>query len=193
MKLFEYEAKTIFQRYDITVPRGTVVRSAAEAVTAARDTGLPVVLKSQVLAAGRGKAGGIQFAADLEAVARTAENLLGSRIKGLPVASLLLEEKLDLAAELYAAVTIDRAAGSFAVLAASRGGVEVEQVILDGAENFTRHAVHPLDGFSAADAAEMLARFNLPPQAAEGQKSSFCTNLFLYVQKKVIHIYICKT
>jgi succinyl-CoA synthetase beta subunit len=161
MKLFEFEAKNILKQYGITVPRGSLVRSAGEAARAAREIGRPVAIKSQVLVAGRGKAGGILFADTLEEAESAASKLLGSDIKGIPVTSLLIEEKLDLADQYYASVAIDRQAKTYTVLASTSGGVDIEEVAQKTPERIARHRVDAIKGFDLKDALNMLGQFPL--------------------------------
>jgi len=124
MKLFEFEAKNILQEYGIPVPRGRVASNANEAEAIAREIGKSVVLKAQILVSGRGKAGGIQFADDAAGAQKIASNLIGSTIKDSLVDSLLVEEKLNLAEQFYASITVDRQAKTYIVLASTEGGVD---------------------------------------------------------------------
>ncbi len=144
MKLFEFEAKDILRRHGIRVPPGMVAESPEEAASAAEQIGKPVALKAQVLVSGRGKAGGILFA-DNPGEARTvAARLLGSSIKGTKVGSLLVEQKLDLAGQYYASITIDRQARRYVVLASTDGGVDIEEVASGSPDRIARYWVDPL-------------------------------------------------
>ena len=107
MKLFEHEAKNILKKYGILTPLGKVVGSPAEAEVTAAEIGGPVVLKSQVLVSGRGKSGGILFAADSTKAKEIAAGLIGNEVKGLKVNKLLVEEKIDIAEESPAAGQYD--------------------------------------------------------------------------------------
>ena len=100
MKLYEYEAKLILQKYGITVPRGKIARSPDEASTVARELGIPVFLKSQITVSGRGKAGGILPAANFNEALKIASGLLDHEIKGIPVKTLLVEEKINIREQL---------------------------------------------------------------------------------------------
>lgn len=128
MKLFEYLAKDVFRSYGIPTPKGGVATSPEEAVSLAQEIGLPVVIKSQILAGGRGKAGGIVFTENLEEVEKEARRILGSQLKGLQVDRVLVEEKLDIDKELYLSITIDGNTKSPLILASSHGGVDIEEV-----------------------------------------------------------------
>ena len=161
MKLFEFEAKNILKQYGIPVPKGALASSPDEAESIAAEIGKPVALKSQVLVAGRGKAGGILFADNAAEAKSTAAKLIGTTIKGIPVDTLLVEEKLDLAEQLYASVTVDRQARTYVVLASTSGGVDVEEVARTSPERIVRHLVDPAGGFDISDALNMLGQLNL--------------------------------
>ncbi|MBI4296392.1 MAG: ADP-forming succinate--CoA ligase subunit beta [Chloroflexi bacterium] len=157
MKLFEFEAKIILRKYGIATPRGEVARNPDEAGRIAGDIGKPVALKSQVLVSGRGKAGGILFADNAAAAKEKAAAVLGSTIKGTTVGSLLVEERLSIVSELYAAVTIDRQARRYVILASASGGIDIEQAAAS-AGAISRHSVDPAVDFDEAMAAAMIAR-----------------------------------
>jgi len=161
MKLFEYEAKDLFRRNGISIPVGYAASSSREAEAIARGMGKPVVLKSQVLVSGRGKAGGIRVASDTTEARSIASDLIGSTIKGLRVDSLLVEEKLDIVEQLYASVTIDRHAKTHVVLVSTSGGVDIEEMAQTDPDDILRYWVDPDIGFSTANAIEMLSIFNM--------------------------------
>jgi succinyl-CoA synthetase beta subunit len=134
MNLHEYQAKALFERYRIPVPPGQVVTTPPAAVEAARGlAGAAWVVKAQVHAGGRGKAGGIRRCASIAAVGAAAEALLGERLAtqqstsdGLPVSQVLVESATDIARELYLAALVDRSAGRVAVVASAAGGTDIE-------------------------------------------------------------------
>lgn len=128
MRLYEHEAKKIFRKFRIPVPQGRVVSNPAEAREAVVELGKPVVLKAQVLVGGRGKAGGVKTAGSPEEAERKAAELLGVKMRGFKINKLLVEEKLDIARELYLGVTIDHTHGTPVVMASSEGGVDIEEV-----------------------------------------------------------------
>lgn len=127
MKLYEYLAKEVMSRHGVPVPRGRVASTPDEAATIAADIG-EVAVKSQVLAGGRGKAGGIAFAATPEEARAHAARLLGSDIRGLRVEQVLVEEKLKIDRELYLGVTVDSSARVPLVMVSTEGGVNIEEV-----------------------------------------------------------------
>ncbi|UCH43461.1 MAG: ADP-forming succinate--CoA ligase subunit beta [Dehalococcoidales bacterium] len=157
MKLFEYEAKEILARYGITVPRGAVASSPVEVEEVAREIGGPVALKSQVLVAGRGKAGGIVFADNAVEAGKAATGLIGSDIKGSLVRQLLVEEKLDITREFYASVAVDRQARRYVVLVSTEGGVDIEETALASPDKIARCWVDPITGFNKTGVEEELS------------------------------------
>jgi len=161
MKLFEFEAKNILKKYAIPVPRGDIARNSNEAEVIAREIGKPVVLKSQILVAGRGKAGGILFADDTAEAKKVASTLIGSTIKESIVESLLVEEKLDISEQFYASVAIDRQAKTYIVLASTEGGVDIEEVAQASPDKISRYWVDPEAGLSQTEAAKILSRFSI--------------------------------
>jgi succinyl-CoA synthetase beta subunit len=158
MKLFEFEAKQILQKCGLATPKGGVASSPGEAEAIARELGKPVVLKAQILVAGRGKAGGIKFADDAEAAGRVAASLIGQTIKGCRVDTLLVEEKLDISEQFYASVTIDRQARRYVALASADGGVDIEQVAAQAATAIARHRIDPDIGFPQSEAEWLVGR-----------------------------------
>ncbi len=160
MKLFEFEAKKILQDYGVRVPKSGVATSPEEAETITREIGRPVALKSQILVSGRGKAGGIRFAADAAGAKQVAAELLGSTIKGCPVTSLLVEEKLDMVEQFYASIAVDRQARAYVVLASTSGGVDIEELAQTSPDKIARHWVDPTIGFSEREAIDMVGRLN---------------------------------
>jgi succinyl-CoA synthetase beta subunit len=127
MKFLEYKAKEIFVRYGIPVPRGIVV-SKPEEIT---DPPLPCMVKAQVLVGGRGKAGGVRPAETLDEARGVAAQILGMDIHGYHVKQVYLEERLDIAKELYLGLTIDRSARAPLLMATAMGGMDVEDVPRD--------------------------------------------------------------
>ena len=151
MKIYEYQAKELFLKYGIAVPRGALARSSDEARKVADAIGvMPVAIKAQVHAGGRGKAGGIRLVDDLEKVAGVAAELLGTRLvtfqtgaEGRPVHLLLVEESLDIEHEFYVGLTVDRAHACVALLASGEGGIEIEKVARDSREKLVKETIDP--------------------------------------------------
>src|SRR6266545_2770194 len=128
MDLFEHQAKELFARYGVAIPRGRVALSPEEAEEVAAELGTTVVVKAQVQVGGRGKAGGIQLARDPAEARRQAERIIGMDIKGHVVRRVLVEEASEITAEYYVSILHDRAGKGFLAMASSQGGVEIEEV-----------------------------------------------------------------
>ncbi len=158
MKLYEYEAKQIFKEHGIPTPIGEPASTADDAVQAASRVGFPVVLKSQVLVGGRGKAGGIRFASDPVEAKSVSSQLLGLDIKGEIVGKLLVEQKIASQQELYLGVTVDRAERRLVVLASSAGGMDIEEIAATKPDAILRHYIDPFLGLRSYEAREIVAR-----------------------------------
>ena len=119
MKLHEYQSKQIFAKYGIPIPQGRVAATADEAKQIAKELGGRVVIKSQVLVGGRGKAGGIRLAKSPDEAAELADKILTMEIKGLPVRKVLVDEAANIETEIYLGITNDRAARRPVMMASS--------------------------------------------------------------------------
>jgi succinyl-CoA synthetase beta subunit len=146
MKLHEYQSKQIFSRFGIPVPQGIVVENATEARNAAREIGLPVVIKAQVLVGGRGKAGGVKIARTLEEAEAQAEHILNLTIKGLPVRKVLVDPAAEILSEIYLGVVIDRTQRRAVLMASAAGGVDIEEVAATAPEKIVRVPIDPFVG-----------------------------------------------
>jgi len=158
MKLFEHEAKTILMKYEIPVPRGALATSPAQAKQVASQLRAPYVIKAQVLVAGRGKVGGIQFAENMEEVEAVAAKVLGMKIKGLKVGSIWMEEKAEIKRELYFGVTIDRSNRCYVAIASTAGGMDIEEVAARAPEKIIKTPIDPLVGFRGYHARRIAYR-----------------------------------
>jgi len=154
MKIHEYQAKAILAGFGVPVPRGKVARNKDEARAAAEDLGLPVVVKAQIHAGGRGKGGGVKVAKSLDEAASFAERILGANLvtpqtgpEGRMVRCLLVEEALDIRRELYLSLLVDRAARAPIFMASMAGGMEIEEVAKDRPESILREPIYPETGF----------------------------------------------
>jgi len=143
VKLQEYHSKEIFARYGVPIPRGRLAHTPAEARRHAEWLDGPVVVKAQVLAGGRGKAGGVRRADTPEEAERVAARILGMQIKGMPVGKVLVDEAISTRSEIYLGITIDRAARRVVVMASAEGGVEIEEIASASPEKIIRMSVEP--------------------------------------------------
>ena len=153
MNLHEYQAKELLSRYGVKVPRGKMVESVADAARAAEELGLPVVIKAQIHAGGRGKAGGVKLARTAADVPKMAGEILGKKLvtpqtgaEGKEVRKLLVEEGLAIQQELYLSFLVDRSVGRPVCIASSAGGMEIEKVAAEAPEKILRAEVDPAVG-----------------------------------------------
>jgi len=168
MKLHEHQAKEIFARYAIPIPRGSVATNPLEARRIAEGLGVPVVVKAQVLVGGRGKAGGIRLAANPHEAEAAAAEALGMTIKGLAVKKVLVDEAVDIAQELYLGVVIDRAARRVVTMASSEGGVDIEEVAAATPERIIKVQVDPFLGLQGYQAWELAVGIGLDKALIQG-------------------------
>jgi succinyl-CoA synthetase beta subunit len=164
MKLHEYQSKQIFSRYGIPIPKGRVTTTAEEARNIATEIGGRVVIKSQVLVGGRGKAGGIRVAKDPHEAEEIATHILAMEIKGLPVRKVLVDEAANISKEIYLGITNDRAARKPVMMASSAGGVEIEEVARTTPENIIKEHIDPLLGLKDYQARDIAIGIDLPKQ-----------------------------
>lgn len=164
MKLHEYQSKQYFANFGIPIPAGRMATSAAEAKQIAEELGGPVVIKSQVLVGGRGKAGGIRLAKNPQEAEDLATQILGMEIKGLPVRKILVDEAANIETEIYLGITNDRASRRPVMIASSAGGVEIEQVAKETPEKIVKVHIDPLLGLRDYQSRDLAAGIDLPRQ-----------------------------
>ncbi|HEX6675257.1 MAG TPA: ADP-forming succinate--CoA ligase subunit beta [Actinomycetes bacterium] len=168
MDLFEHQAKELFAKHGVAVPRGRVAWSPAEAEAAAAELGGPVVVKAQVQTGGRGKAGGIKLAADPAQARERAEQIIGMDVRGHTVRRVLVEEASEIAEEYYLALLHDRASKGFLAMASSEGGVEIEEVANAKPEAIVKVAVNPLVGLRPYHVAQVVYGAGFAEAARKG-------------------------
>ncbi len=159
MNIHEHQGKEVLRRYGVTVPKGRACFSVDEAAAAAREMGFPCVVKAQIHAGGRGKAGGVELVRDEAGARAAAEALLGKTLvthqtgpQGRVVRRLLVEEGCQIARELYLGVVVDRATGRVTVMASTEGGVEIEEVAARTPEKILRETLDPVVGLAGYQA-----------------------------------------
>ena len=191
MNLHEYQAKDVFRSYGIPVPAGKVAASPEEAVEAARALGGSAwVVKAQVHAGGRGKAGGVKLARELETVRTAAERMLGKPLvtqqtgpEGLPVERVYVESGSEIARELYLSLTLNRERGRVALIASAAGGIDIEEVAHRTPEKILAATVHPAAGLAPHQARELAFGVGLAG-AQTAQFQSLAAALYrLYLEK----------
>ncbi len=162
MKLHEYQSKLIFARYGVPIPKGRVAATASEAKQIAEELGGRVVIKSQVLVGGRGKAGGIRLAKSSKEAEDLATQILGMEIKGLPVRKVLVDEAVSIGTEIYLGITNDRNMHRPVIMASSAGGVEIEEVAQQSPEKIIKVYIDPLLGLRDYQARDIATGIDLP-------------------------------
>ena len=171
MKVHEYQAKLIFARYGVPLPRGGVASTAAEALEIAGSLEGTVVIKAQVHAGGRGKAGGIKLVSTPQEAEQAAASLLGTRLvtpqtgpQGAPVGKVLVEEVAEVARELYIGLTVERAFGGPVLMASDSGGMDIEEVAAREPGKIYKEAIDPLIGFQPFQGRRLSYVLNLEPE-----------------------------
>jgi succinyl-CoA synthetase beta subunit len=166
--LFEYQGKQFFAKYGMPVSPGAVAFTVDEAVAAAEQLEPPVMVKAQVHTGGRGKAGGVKFAATVDDVRNHAENILGLDINGHIVKRLWIEKASDISEEYYASFTLDRSAKKHLGMLSAEGGVEIETVAAETPDAISKIHVDPAEGLSREQAQAWVDGAKLNPAAVEG-------------------------
>jgi succinyl-CoA synthetase beta subunit len=178
VKIHEYQGKAILARYGVPVPRGDVAFNADEAVAIAQRLGLPVVVKAQIHAGGRGKGGGVKVAKTMDEVQTLTSTMIGMTLKthqtgpeGKLVQRVLIEQGLTIARELYLAVVLDRAAQRPVIMASQDGGMDIEKVAAETPERIFKEYVHPTAGLEAYQARNLAFALGLEgPQIGQAVK-----------------------
>jgi len=168
MDLFEHQAKELFARHGVAVPRGRVAWSPEEAEAVAAELGGTVVVKAQVQVGGRGKAGGIQLARDPAEARTKAERIIGMDIRGHTVRRVLVEEASDIANEYYLAILHDRASKGFLAMASAEGGMDIEEVAATKPDAIVKVGVNPLVGLRPYHVNQLLYGAGFPPETHKG-------------------------
>ena len=177
MNIHEHQAKELFARHGVAVPRGRVAWSPAEAEAAAAELGGTVVVKAQVQTGGRGKAGGIKLAGDPAEARERAEQIIGMDIRGHTVRRVLVEEASEIAEEYYLALLHDRSSKGFLAMASAEGGVEIEEVASSKPEAIVKVEVNPLVGLRPYHVAQVVYGAGFADAARNGA-SELLTRLY---------------
>lgn len=172
MKIHEYQGKKILSQYGIKIPRGKVVFSAEEAVVVAKELNTDlIVIKAQIHAGGRGKAGGVKVVNDLHEVHKYADELLSKTLvthqtgpEGKEVKRLLIEEGCDIKKEYYVGLVIDRTISKVVMIASEEGGIEIEEVAKETPEKIFKEAIDPATGLQEFQARRLAFNINMPKE-----------------------------
>ena len=155
VNIHEYQAKEIFRKYGIPIPPGEVASTPEQAEAIARKFGTTVVVKAQVHAGGRGKAGGVKLAKTPEEAKSIAAQILKLTIKGLPVQKVLVTPAADIASEAYVGIIVDRASKRAVFMASAAGGIDIEEVAAKTPEKLLKHPVDPQYGLQTYEAMQL--------------------------------------
>jgi succinyl-CoA synthetase beta subunit len=162
MKLHEYQSKNLFANYGIAIPRGRIANSASQVKEIADELGCPVVIKSQVLIGGRGKAGGIRLAKTPQEAKEFATQMLGNEIKGLPVRKVLVDEAIQIKQELYICIVNDRSRKRPILMASAEGGMKIEELAVRFPEKIFKITINPLIGLREYQIKNLAVSMDIP-------------------------------
>ncbi|EJR66613.1 succinyl-CoA ligase [ADP-forming] subunit beta [Bacillus cereus VD115] len=185
MNIHEYQGKAVLRSYGVSVPNGKVAFTVEEAVEAAKELGTDVcVVKAQIHAGGRGKAGGVKVAKNLEEVRTYAESILGTTLvthqtgpEGKEVKRLLIEEGCDIKKEYYVGLVLDRATSQVVLMASEEGGTEIEEVAEKTPEKIFKEYIDPAVGLQGFQARRIAFNINIPKELV-GQAVKFMMGLY---------------
>ena len=191
MNIHEYQGKEILRKYGVSVPNGKVAFTVEEAVEAAKELGTEVcVVKAQIHAGGRGKAGGVKVAKNLEEVRTYANEILGKTLvthqtgpEGKEVKRLLIEEGCDIKKEYYVGLVLDRATSRVVLMASEEGGTEIEEVAANTPEKIFKEEIDPVLGLMPYQARRIAFNINIPHDLVN-QAVKFMIGLYnAYIEK----------
>ncbi len=191
MKVHEHQAKEIFRKYGLPVPEGYPAFTVEEAVEAAQQIGrFPVVVKAQIHAGGRGKAGGVKLAHNLDEVQQYAAELLGKTLvtfqtgpEGLPVSRVYIEEGTNIDKEYYVAITLDRSKSKLIIMASAEGGMEIEEVAAKNPEAIITEVIDPFLGLRPYQAREIALKLGFPKNLINKVASIFVKLYEVYMKE----------
>jgi succinyl-CoA synthetase beta subunit len=162
MKLHEYQSKQIFERFGIPIPKGRIASTSDEVKQISEELGGTVVIKSQVLVGGRGKAGGIRLVKSPEEAHDMATKILGMEIKGLPVRKVLVDEAISINREFYVGIVNDRKSQKPVLMVSAAGGMEIEEVAQHNPEKIVKVYIDPLLGLRDYQLRDAAIAIDLP-------------------------------
>jgi len=173
MKIHEYQAKEVLRKYGVPTPRGIACFTVDEACEAADKLGGSVwAVKAQIHAGGRGKGGGVKIARDKDAVRANAQATLGMQLvthqtgpDGQKVRRIFVEEGVDIGAEIYVGIVVDRGSQRAVMMASAEGGTEIEQVAASSPDKIHRIMINPVDGIKVEQASELARKIGIAPDS----------------------------
>ncbi len=177
MDLFEYQGKSLYQKFNINHPNSKVVKNLND-LNDPINLNFPVVVKAQVQVGGRGKAGGIKVAKDINELTQYSEEILGMDIKGHKVEILLLEEASNILEEYYISFTLDRSEKKYLIMLSAKGGMDIEQVAEENPDDLVKFHVSPSEKLTSSTISELINKANLNKDHEESL-SEIIENLYL--------------
>ena len=177
MDLFEYQGKSLYQKFNINHPNSKLIKNLND-LNDPMDLNFPVVVKAQVQVGGRGKAGGIKVAKDINELTQYSEEILGMDIKGHKVEILLLEEASNILEEYYISFTLDRSEKKYLIMLSAKGGMDIEQVAEENPDDLVKFHVSPSEKLTSSTISELINKANLNKDHEESL-SEIIENLYL--------------
>ena len=177
MDLFEYQGKSLYQKFNINHPNSKLIKNLND-LNDPIDLNFPVVVKAQVQVGGRGKAGGIKVAKDINELKQYSEEILGMDIKGHKVEILLLEEASNILEEYYISFTLDRSEKKYLIMLSAKGGMDIEQVAEENPDDLVKFHVSPSEKLTSSTISELINKANLNKDHEESL-SEIIENLYL--------------
>ena len=177
MDLFEYQGKSLYQKFNINHPNSKLIKNLND-LNDPINLNFPVVVKAQVQVGGRGKAGGIKVAKDINELTQYSEEILGMDIKGHKVEILLLEEASNILEEYYISFTLDRSEKKYLIMLSAKGGMDIEQVAEENPDDLVKFHVSPSEKLTSSTISELINKANLNKDHEESL-SEIIENLFL--------------
>ena len=177
MDLFEYQGKSLYQKFNINHPNSKLIKNLND-LNDPINLNFPVVVKAQVQVGGRGKAGGIKVAKDINELSQYSEEILGMDIKGHKVEILLLEEASNILEEYYISFTLDRSEKKYLIMLSAKGGMDIEQVAEENPDDLVKFHVSPSEKLTSSTISELINKANLNKDH-EDSLSEIIENLYL--------------
>ena len=177
MDLFEYQGKSLYQKFNINHPNSKLIKNLND-LNDPINLNFPVVVKAQVQVGGRGKAGGIKVAKDINELTQYSEEILGMDIKGHKVEILLLEEASNILEEYYISFTLDRSEKKYLIMLSAKGGMDIEQVAEENPDDLVKFHVSPSEKLTSSTISELINKANLNKDHQESL-SEIIENLYL--------------
>ena len=177
MDLFEYQGKSLYQKFNINHPNSKLIKNLND-LNDPINLNFPVVVKAHVQVGGRGKAGGIKVAKDINELTQYSEEILGMDIKGHKVEILLLEEASNILEEYYISFTLDRSEKKYLIMLSAKGGMDIEQVAEENPDDLVKFHVSPSEKLMTSTISELINKANLNKDHEESL-SEIIENLYL--------------